>query len=118
MWRPLLAMTVHEDLAAAEGVPVARLRVGFMLMIAFAIAAAMKVVGILLITSLLIIPAAAARAFANTPERMATVAAGIGALAVAGGLVGSAAFDTPSGPSIVVAAAVLFLATLAVPRGA
>lgn len=103
MWRPLLAMTVHEDLAAAEGVPVARLRVGFMLLIAFAIAAAMKIVGILLITSLLIIPAAAARAFASTPERMAVVAAGIGSVAVLAGLVASAGFDTPSGPSIVVA---------------
>jgi zinc transport system permease protein len=118
LWRPLLAMTVHEDLAAAEGVPVARLRIGFMLMIAFAIAAAMKIVGILLITSLLIIPAAAARAFAATPERMAAVAAVIGAIAVLAGLAGSAAFDTPSGPSIVVAAAILFVATLAVPRRA
>jgi zinc transport system permease protein len=89
-----------------------------MLLMALVIAIAMKIVGILLITSLLIIPAAAARAFAATPERMAAVAAVIGAIAVLAGLAGSAAFDTPSGPSIVVAAAILFVATLAVPRRA
>jgi zinc transport system permease protein len=112
IWRPLLAMTVHEELARAEGVPVAALRFVFMLAIALVIAIAMKIIGILLITSLLIIPAATARRFARTPEQMAALASLIGCLAVGGGLAGSLRFDTPSGPSIVTAAAVLFLLSL------
>ncbi|RTK97606.1 MAG: hypothetical protein EKK65_12385, partial [Lysobacterales bacterium] len=61
IWRPLLAMTVHEELARVEGVPVAAVRLVFLLLIALVVAVAMKVVGVLLITSLLIIPPAAAR---------------------------------------------------------
>lgn len=115
VWRPLLAITVHEDLARAEGVPALAIRLIFMLLIALTIAIAMKIVGILLITSLLIIPAAAARPFARSPETMALLASGIGAIAVASGLGASLAFDTPSGPSIVAAALALFLLSLLTP---
>jgi zinc transport system permease protein len=75
----------------------------------------MKIVGILLITSLLIIPAATARRFAVSPEVMAVLSSLIGVAAVIGGLYGSLTFDTPSGPSIVVAALLLFVLSL-VPR--
>lgn len=113
LWRPLLAITVHEDLARVEGVPVERVRFAFVLLLAIVIAAAMKIVGVLLITSLMIIPAAAARGFVRTPEQMAAGAALIGAVAVAAGLSASATLDTPSGPSVVVVAAILFaLSTL------
>ncbi|MGM0595153.1 MAG: zinc ABC transporter permease subunit ZnuB [Pseudomonadota bacterium] len=108
LWRPLLAMTVHEELAQVEGVNVARTRLLFMLLIALVIATAMKVVGILLITSLLIIPAATARHYARTPEMMALLASIIGMLAVSGGLFSSYQWDLPAGPAIVVAAAALF----------
>lgn len=112
IWRPLLAITVHEELARAEGVRVAAVRAGFLLLIAFLIAAAMKITGVLLITSLLLIPAACARRFSSGPEMMAVLAALIGAAAVAGGLYGSLLFDTPSGPSIVLAALAMFLVSL------
>ncbi|MGZ9032825.1 MAG: metal ABC transporter permease [Rhodospirillales bacterium] len=112
IWRPLLASTVHEDLARAEGIPAASVRLSFMVLIAVVIALAMKVVGILLITSLLIIPAAAARRYATTPEAMAVLAALAGCAAVGLGLFASLRLDTPSGPSIVVAAAALFAASL------
>ena len=110
MWRPLLAATVHEELAEVEGAPVTGVRLAFMLLLALVIAVGLKVVGLLLITSLLIIPAAAARRVARTPEQMALIASAIGCLAVAGGLSGSLRWDSPAGPSIVVAAAVLFTA--------
>ncbi len=113
IWRPLLALTVQEELARAEGVPVAAVRLGFMLIIALVVAITMKIIGILLITSLLIIPAATARRFARTPERMAVLASGIGAVAVVGGLFASLRWDTPTGPSIVVAATILFVLAFA-----
>ena len=112
IWRPLLAVTVDEDLARAEGVPALPVQLVFMLLIAVVIAIAMKIVGIVLITSLLIIPAAAARCVARTPEQMAVGAALAGALAVVLGLFGSLELDTPSGPSIVVAAACVFAVSL------
>ncbi|PIR19278.1 MAG: hypothetical protein COV48_02890, partial [Elusimicrobia bacterium CG11_big_fil_rev_8_21_14_0_20_64_6] len=65
IWRPLLAATVAPDVAAAEGMNPARQRLIFMLLLAGVIAIAMKIVGILLITALLIIPAAAARRMAR-----------------------------------------------------
>jgi zinc transport system permease protein len=108
IWRPLLSLTVHEEMARVEGVPVERVRIVFMLLIAIVIAVALEIVGVLLITSMLIIPAAAARRFARTPEQMAVLAALIGMVAVVGGLFGSLAWDTPAGPSIVTAAAALF----------
>lgn len=112
IWRPLLAATVSVEIAEAEGLRPERARLAFMLLMAAVIAIAMKVVGILLITALLIIPAATARRFATTPEQMAVIAAVLGAGSVIGGLFGSLRWDTPSGPSIVVAALVLFLASL------
>ncbi|SDF57735.1 zinc transport system permease protein [Limimonas halophila] len=108
LWRWLLMVSVHAELAAAEGIPVLLVRLAFMLMLAVLVAIAMKIVGILLITSMLIIPAAAARRLADTPETMAVYAAGAGVLAVLGGMAGSMTWDIPSGPAIVVVAAILF----------
>jgi zinc transport system permease protein len=108
LWRPLLAVTLNQELARAEGIRVVPVQLCFMLTLAVTIAIAMKVVGILLIVSLLIIPAAAARPFARTPEQMAAGATAVGALSAVGGLMASLAWDTPAGPSIVVVATVLF----------
>jgi zinc transport system permease protein len=76
------------------------------------VAVAIKVVGALLITALLIIPAAAARPLARTPEAMAAMAALIGGSAAVGGLALSYHADTPAGPSIVATALAAFAATL------
>lgn len=83
-------------------------RVAYTLMLAGVIAIAMKVVGILLITSLLVIPAATARRLSRSPEQMAVAASALGALGVVGGLYASLAADSPSGPTIVVVALLLF----------
>jgi len=108
LWRPLLAGAVHEELAQVEGINVNRVRFAFMLLIALVIATAMKVVGILLIMSLLIIPAATARSLARSPEQMAFAACVIGCLAVTAGLGASLAWDLPAGPAVVLAATLLF----------
>ncbi len=112
IWRPLFAGTVSPELARAEGVNYELANVIYMLLVAAVIAISMKIVGILLITALLIIPAAAARRFAGGPEQMAILASVLGAVAVVGGLFGSLQWDTPAGPSIVVAALVLFILSL------
>lgn len=114
LWRPLLAITVDEELARAEGVRAGAVRFAFTLLFALTIAIAMKVVGLLLIVALLIVPAAAARRLARSPEQMALLASVGGAASVTGGLHASLAWDTPSGPSIVVAALALFALTLCV----
>src|SRR5215469_7226654 len=108
LWRPLLAMTVNEDLAAAEGVPVRLTGIAFILLIAITVALAMKVIGILLITSLMIFPTAAARPFAKTPEQMAVLAGIAAGAAVPAGLYLSLKLDTAAGPSIVLTLSALF----------
>ncbi|WP_417225735.1 zinc ABC transporter permease subunit ZnuB [Amphritea sp.] len=115
LWNSLLAITINEELAQVEGVPVARVRLTLMLLIGVVIAIAMKVVGILLITSLLIIPAASARRLANSPEQMAIIASLLGMVAVVLGLYASYQFDTPAGPSVVVAALIQFLLLYSLP---
>lgn len=112
IWRPLLSMTVHEELAQVEGIPVIAVRTALMLLMALVIAVAMKIVGVLLITALLIIPAAASRRLTSTPESMAMAASLLGCLAVIAGLWASFQWDSPPGPSIVLAAALLFIFSL------
>jgi zinc transport system permease protein len=108
LWPALLSVTVHEELAIIEGINVRLIHLMFMLMVALIVAVAMKIIGILLITSLLIIPAATAHVFARTPEQMAWFASFIGCCAVIIGLSISWYGDTPTGPSIVLAATLLF----------
>ncbi|WP_193177238.1 metal ABC transporter permease [Oricola nitratireducens] len=112
IWNSLFAATVNPELAEAEGMKPDRANFIFMLLLAVVVAIAMKIVGVLLITALLIIPAATARRFAGGPELMALFASLAGVLAVVGGLFGSLQWDTPSGPTIVVAALILFLVSL------
>ena len=111
IWRPLLALTVHEELARVEGVPVTLVQLIFMLLIAVVIAVSMNIVGVLLITAMMIIPAATAKRLSRTPEQMAAVAAGVAIVSVGLGLVGSLQWDTPAGPSVVVASTLLFTLT-------
>ncbi|TCK03578.1 zinc ABC transporter permease subunit ZnuB [Marinobacterium mangrovicola] len=117
LWNQLLAITINEELAQVEGVNTLGVKLALMLLIATVIAVAMKLVGILLITSLLIIPAAAARRISSTPEQMAVFASLLGMVAVVAGLSASWFWDTPAGPSVVVAALAEFLLLYAAPRG-
>lgn len=110
-WQALLTSTLNEDLAHASGLNPARERLVLTLALAVVVAVAIKVVGALLIAALLIIPAAAARGLARTPEGMAGMAVLIGAASSIGGLQLSLWQDTPAGPSIIAAAAVLFALT-------
>jgi zinc transport system permease protein len=113
-WTALLTATLSPDLAAAEGIDPEREKLVLTLALALLVAVALQVVGALLITALLIVPAAAARTVARTPETMAVLAAGIGAAASVGGLWLSWRFDTPTGPGIVVLAIAAFAVLLGV----
>lgn len=114
-WRPLLSMTINQDMAFVDGVNIQRERLKLMMITALTIGLAMKFVGALIITSLLIIPAATARRFARSPEQMALIAVVVGMLAITGGLTFSAFYDTPAGPSVVLAASCLFILSLFAP---
>ncbi|UVW35229.1 zinc ABC transporter permease subunit ZnuB [SAR92 clade bacterium H455] len=113
LWKPLINITVHEELASVEGVKTSAVRTALMLITALVIAIAMKIVGVLLITALLIIPAATARRVSRTPEQMAVMASLIAMLTVVMGLAMSWYGDTPAGPSVVVCGALLFTLSLA-----
>ncbi len=107
-WQALLTATLNPDLATASGGNPKREQFILTLALAVTVAVAIKVVGALLIAAMLVIPAAAARPFARTPEGMALCAMALGGIAVCAGLGASFLFDTPAGPSIVSAAAVFF----------
>jgi zinc transport system permease protein len=109
IWKPLLASTVSYEIAVAEGLRPDLANFLFMVLMAGVIAISMKIVGVLLITALLIIPAATARRFSGNPEIMAVMASILGAASVWLGLEGSLKWDTPAGPSIVVAALAFFI---------
>jgi zinc transport system permease protein len=116
LWRRLLAVTLDEELAAVEGVPVAATRLALMALLALVVAITIKIVGVVLVGSLLLVPAATARAYASRPGQMAVLAAAFGGLAVVAGVGTAFAFAAPLGPAVVVAAVTLFGVSLILPR--
>ena len=112
IWKPLFASTVNYDLAQAEGMNPDRVNIIFTLLMAAIIAISIKMVGLLLITGMLIMPAAMARNLSDNPIMMVFIASVGGMLSVLIGLFASLEFNSPSGPSIIVAALSLFLLSL------
>ncbi|WP_108483350.1 iron chelate uptake ABC transporter family permease subunit [Oceaniglobus ichthyenteri] len=110
-WSALLTATLNTDLAYASGIDPRREQLVLTVALAVVVAVAIKVVGALLIGAMLVVPAAAARPLARTPESMAIIAAVIGAASALGGLAAAFRFDTPTGPTIVCVAAVCFAVT-------
>ncbi|MGB0498516.1 MAG: metal ABC transporter permease [Rubricella sp.] len=108
-WSALLTATLNTELAHASGIDPKREQMILTLALAITVAVAIKVVGVLLIAAMLIIPAAAARPFARTPEGMALTAAVIATGSAIVGLRAAYLFDTPAGPSIVCIAALCFM---------
>jgi len=108
-WQRLLLLTLNEDLAKAEGIKHTFYQLLFMLMIALAVSVSVQIVGVLLITSLLIIPPAIAKVFARTPSQMVFKSILVSILAVIIGLSGSMYYDLATGPAIVIALGILFV---------
>lgn len=109
LWSDLLRLTLDSDLAAVEGVAVMRIEGAYLILLAIVVAIAMKMVGVLLITALLLIPAATARPWSKNPEQMALLGSLLGSITVIIGIGCSHVWDVPTGPAVVVAAAALFL---------
>ena len=112
IWKPLFASTVNYELAEAEGMNPARVNAIFTILMAAIIAISIKMVGLLLITGMLIIPAAMARNLSNNPVQMVVYSVIGGLLSVIVGLFASLELNSPSGPSIITAALVLFILSL------
>ena len=112
IWKSLFSATVNYDLALAEGMKPNIYNMIFTLLLAGVIALSIKMIGTLLITGLLIIPAAASRNITHNPTQMVFVAILIGILSVTIGLFTSLEFNTSSGPSIIVIAIILFIISL------
>ncbi|MDC3149194.1 metal ABC transporter permease [Alphaproteobacteria bacterium] len=112
IWRPLFAGTVNLELAKAEGLNPDLANAIFTLLIASVIAISIKIVGILLITGLLIIPASASRNLSSTPIQMAIISSIIGVASVVLGIQTSMIWNTPTGPTILTITLGVFLLTL------
>lgn len=113
IWRQILSITIHEELAKVEGAAVAKIQWILILLMAIVFAVAMKLIGILLITALLIIPASSARQISKTPEQMALFSSVLGCIAVYLGISASSIWDWPAGPAIVVMATIIFILSIA-----
>jgi zinc transport system permease protein len=112
IWRPLFAGTVNLELAKAEGLNPDLANAIFTLLIASVIAISIKIVGILLITGLLIIPAAASRNLSSSPIQMAILSSIIGVASVVLGIQTSMIWNTPTGPTILTITLGVFIATM------
>ena len=112
IWKSIFAATVNYDLAAAEGMKPDLSNFMFTLLLAGVIALSIKMIGALLITGLLLIPAATARSLSSNPRQMVILSILVGIISVILGLFSSLELNTASGPSIIVAALVLFILSL------
>ena len=112
IWKSIFAATVNYDLAAAEGMKPDLSNFIFTLLLAGVIAISIKMIGALLITGLLLIPAATARSLSSNPRQMVILSILVGIISVILGLFSSLELNTASGPSIIVAALVLFILSL------
>lgn len=115
-WHQLIAHTLSSEIASVEKIGFWRSEVLFMVLCSGLVAIAMKITGVLLISALLILPAAIARIFSRSPEAMAILAALLGVASIIGGLLLSLEFDLPSGPSIIAAATIYFVSALILSR--
>ena len=112
IWKSLFSATVNFDLSAAEGMKPEVSNFIFTLLLAGVIALSIKMIGALLITGLLLIPAATARNISNSPNQMVFLATLVGVISVIAGLFTSLELNTSSGPTIIVVALILFIISL------
>jgi zinc transport system permease protein len=113
LWNKIISAVISPEIAHCEGVNIRLMQHTFTLLLTLVFAVAIKIVGVLLLTSLLIIPAAAARFYAKSPFSMAVIASSIGVGSVIIGMFLSLLFDWPAGPAIVISSAFAFFTAYA-----
>ena len=112
IWEPLILMTLNMDLARAEGVPTLRLQYIMMGIMTSLVVMGMQITGVLFISSLLIIPAAAARQISTTPEKMIIWAIIFAFSGVSLGYLASKLAYLPPGPAIISTLTTIFIISL------
>lgn len=108
-WRGLINLVVQSDIAQTEGYPIQRFELVFTLVLSLTIALGMLSIGVLLIISILIIPAATARLLSRSLIQMVFITWGLSVLAIIVGMLSALHFNVPAGPAIVVVASVFFV---------
>lgn len=114
--RSQILLTLHEPMAIARGVSVSAQRTAFIVLLALVVGISIKAIGVLLISAFVVIPACAARLLSRKFTHYILIAAGLGALSAVIGMVVSALFDLPSGPSIVTVQLAMFLLAILIPK--
>ena len=114
--RSQLLLTLHEPLARSRGVSVSAQRTAFIVLLSLVVGVAIKAIGVLLISAFVVIPACTARALSHNFSQYMFASAIIGGLSAALGIVVSALFDLPSGPSIVTVQFSIFILAILLPK--
>lgn len=114
--RTQMLLTLHEPLAIARGVSVSAHRTAFIVLLSLVVGISIKAIGVLLVSAFVVIPACAARLLSRTFTHYVVLSAGLGAVSAVGGMLVSAGFNLPSGPSIVATQLAIFLTAVALPR--
>jgi zinc transport system permease protein len=118
MWNALLRVSVHREMAMAMGTSAARVDLLFLILLAVMVTLSLKLIGIVLVTAMLLLPAAAARNLTRSFRGMAIAACAIGGISSVLGLYASYWFGTASGAAIVLTAATVFMLSVAFRRTA
>lgn len=116
MWRPLMFASIDPDVAAARGVPVRGLSIGFTLLLGAAVALSVQLIGALLVLALLVTPAAAARRITGRPVWLPALSAGFAVLSMVGGIALAVPYALPVSPFITTVSFVIYLLAWVVSR--
>jgi len=114
--RSQILLTLNEPMAIARGVSVTAQRTTFIVLLSLVVAVSIKAIGVLLISAFVVIPACAARLLSRKFSHYIFISAGLGAFSAVIGMIVSALFDLPSGPSIVTVQLAIFLLAILIPK--
>lgn len=116
LWRPFVLLCFGEEKASVQGLPARALNTTFTLLAALVVVASVRVVGVLMVSGLLIIPAAAASRLAGSMRQAVLLSIAFASTAVVVGLGLSASFSLASGATITLVAAAIFILTVLIRR--
>ena len=110
----LTLLAAQEEMAHVCGVPVRRLNYLFVIVLTLTVALSIRLLGIILVTSLIVIPPAAARSLSRNLRQQIILSIVFGLLAGAGGTLLACELDLPCGPTIVMTCVGFFLLSLGI----